>query len=106
MIFSSSMIILALIAMVLIAIGMGMVNAGVFKMVPGIVPEAVGGAAGWVGGLGALGGFIIPPLMGLFVDIFDMQGYNLGFIIFVILSVICIGIMIILKKRSSDEYGK
>jgi nitrate/nitrite transporter NarK len=30
-----------------------------------LVPHAVGGAAGWVGGLGALGGFVLPPIMGI-----------------------------------------
>lgn len=50
---------------VLIALGMGLQNAIVFKLVPTYVPDAVGGAAGWVGGLGAFGGFIIPPLMGI-----------------------------------------
>ncbi len=58
----------ALAGELLIAIGMGVGNAAVFKMVPKYVPEAVGGAAGLVGGLGALGGFIIPPFLGAVVD--------------------------------------
>ena len=45
---------------------MGLGNAAVFKMVPKYVPHAVGGASGLVGGLGALGGFVIPPVLGLF----------------------------------------
>ena len=45
---------------------MGLANAAVFKMVPKYVPHAVGGASGLVGGLGALGGFVIPPVLGLF----------------------------------------
>ncbi|MCL5946894.1 MAG: MFS transporter, partial [Chloroflexi bacterium] len=49
---------------VLIAIGMGLQNAIVFKLLPHYVPHAVGGASGWVGGLGALNGFILPPLLG------------------------------------------
>ena len=47
------------------AIGMGIQNAVVFKLIPVYVPRAVGGAAGWVGGLGAFGGFVIPPVMAL-----------------------------------------
>jgi len=101
MIVASSFIWLAIGAMIILAIGMGMVNAGVFKMVPGAVPEAVGGAAGWVGGLGALGGFIIPPLMGFFVDAYSILGYSLGFILFVILSLLCLGIVILLRKKES-----
>ncbi|MDP4979961.1 MAG: MFS transporter, partial [Desulfobacterales bacterium] len=52
---------------VILALGMGFANAAVFKLVPKYSPAAVGGAAGIVGGLGAFGGFVIPPLMGLFV---------------------------------------
>jgi NNP family nitrate/nitrite transporter-like MFS transporter len=48
-----------------VAIGMGLQNAIVFKFLPTYVPHAVGGAAGWVGGLGALGGFVLPPIMGI-----------------------------------------
>ena len=54
---------LALPGVILMAVGMGVTNAAVFKMVPQAVPQAVGGAAGWVGGLGAFGGFAIPPMM-------------------------------------------
>ena len=42
---------------------MGSQNAVVFKILPRSVPDAVGAAAGWVGGLGALGGFLIPLAM-------------------------------------------
>lgn len=55
---------LSLLATIAIALGMGLQNAIVFKLLPTYVPNAVGGAAGWVGGLGALGGFILPPVMG------------------------------------------
>lgn len=54
---------LSLAATLALAIGMGTQNGIVFKMVPLAVPDAVGGAAGWVGGLGALGGFLIPLAM-------------------------------------------
>ncbi|MCF8227792.1 MAG: MFS transporter [Bacteroidales bacterium] len=93
--FSADMI-TALIGLILVAIGMGVNNAGVFKLVPHYVKEAVGGAAGIVGGLGAFGGFVIPPLMGLFVDLQGVKGYSNGFIIFIVLAVfslICSGIL-------------
>ncbi|HUH98517.1 MAG TPA: MFS transporter, partial [Anaerolineales bacterium] len=51
----------------IMAIGMGTCNAAVFKLMPQYVPQAVGGASGWVGGLGAFGGFVIPPVLGYFV---------------------------------------
>ncbi len=49
---------------ILVAIGMGLQNAIVFKLLPHYIPHAVGGASGWIGGLGALNGFILPPLLG------------------------------------------
>ena len=78
---------LNLIGELVIALGMGIGNAAVFKMVPKYVPEAVGGASGWVGGLGALGGFIIPPILGAFVDVLGPVGYARGFFVYVVLGV-------------------
>ncbi len=75
----------ALAGELLIALGMGVGNAAVFKMVPKYVPEAVGGAAGLVGGLGALGGFVIPPFLGAVVDALGTHGYAGGFFAYVVL---------------------
>ncbi len=55
---------ISLAATLLVGAGMGLQNAIVFKLVPSYVPSAVGGASGWIGGIGALGGFVIPPVMG------------------------------------------
>jgi MFS transporter, NNP family, nitrate/nitrite transporter len=82
----------ALAGELLIAVGMGIANAAVFKMVPKYVPEAVGGAAGIVGGLGALGGFIIPPFLGAVVDALGPQGYAGGFFAYVVLAAMAIGV--------------
>ena len=71
----------------LIAAGMGLANAAVFKMVPKYVPHAVGGASGLVGGLGALGGFVIPPILGMFADAMGAQGYAGGFFTYVVLGI-------------------
>jgi MFS transporter, NNP family, nitrate/nitrite transporter len=71
-----------------IALGMGIGNAAVFKMVPKYVPDAVGGASGWVGGLGALGGFVIPPILGAFVDALGPVGYARGFFVYAVLGVV------------------
>jgi MFS transporter, NNP family, nitrate/nitrite transporter len=76
----------------LIALGMGIANAAVFKMVPKYVPDAVGGAAGLVGGLGALGGFIIPPFLGAVVDALGASGYAGGFFAYVLLAAMAVGI--------------
>jgi NNP family nitrate/nitrite transporter-like MFS transporter len=82
----------ALAGELLIAIGMGIANAAVFKMVPKFVPDAVGGASGIVGGLGALGGFIIPPFLGAVVDALGTQGYAGGFFAYVLLALLAIGV--------------
>ena len=75
-------------SVIVLACGMGFCNAAVFKLVPQIVPDAIGGTAGWIGGIGALGGFVIPPAMALFVNIFETTGYARGFLLFVLLGVI------------------
>jgi len=69
----------------------------VFKMVPQAVPHAVGGAAGWVGGLGALGGFVIPPVLGFAVRNLGKNGYAIGFIVFVFLALFSLSMAWILK---------
>jgi NNP family nitrate/nitrite transporter-like MFS transporter len=56
---------ISLAATIAVGLGMGLQNAIVFKLLPSYVPDAVGGASGWIGGLGALGGFVIPPIMGI-----------------------------------------
>ncbi len=89
---------LAVAGEVVMAIGMGVGNAAVFKLVPQEVPEAVGGAAGWVGGLGAFGGFAIPPIMGTFVRVEGEAGYAHGFVVYIGLALICIAIAEVLRR--------
>ncbi|GMV04622.1 MAG: MFS transporter [Gemmatimonadota bacterium] len=84
-------------AILLMGMGMGICNAGVFKLVPQAVPEAVGGASGWVGGLGAFGGFVIPPIMGFAVRQHDESGYPLGFVTFLVLALFALSLVWILK---------
>jgi len=74
---------LSLVAEIMMAAGMGVANAAVFKLVPQAVPQAVGGVSGWVGGLGAFGGFTLPPLLGTIVARQGVDGYGHGFWIFV-----------------------
>ena len=95
---------LALVAEMLLALGMGFANAAVFKLVPKYSPRAVGGAAGIVGGLGAFGGFVIPPLMGLFVKFKGSAGYSGGFVVFLglaLLALILFGVLYRAKESDS-----
>lgn len=89
---------LAVAAEFLMALGMGVGNAAVFKLVPQEVKEAVGGAAGWVGGLGAFGGFALPPVMGLFVKGLGPSGYAFGFSVFIALAVGSLGLGLLLQR--------
>lgn len=86
-------------AVVLLGIGMGIANAAVFKLVPFYVPKSIGGAASWVGGLGAFGGFVMPPIMGAIAGIFGSIGYAPGFVVFVGLSIINLAIIYVLFKN-------
>jgi MFS transporter, NNP family, nitrate/nitrite transporter len=89
---------LSLLGIVLMAVGMGVANAAVFKLMPQYVPQAVGGAAGWIGGLGAFGGFAIPPVLGIFVRLQGAQGYASGFLTFVLLALLALGMASVLRR--------
>ena len=66
----------------LISVAFGFNNGATMKLVPVYVSEGVGGANGWVGGFGAFGGFVFPPLMGRLVDLSPEHGYGWGFLLF------------------------
>ena len=89
---------LSLAAELLLAVGMGIGNSAVFKLVPQAVPRAVGGAAGWVGGLGAFGGFAIPPVLGAFVRSQGQSGYANGFILFAGLAIFSVALAYLMKQ--------
>jgi NNP family nitrate/nitrite transporter-like MFS transporter len=99
--FRSSVV--SLLGMMILAIGMGFSNAAVFKLVPKFMPGAVGGTAGIVGGLGAFGGFLIPILLGFSVKQIGMRGYPLGFVIFLVLSLIS---LLLIAALSTERNGK
>lgn len=94
---------LAFPGIVLLAFGMGVSNAGVFKILPQAVPQAVGGAAGWVGGLGAFGGFVIPPALAFAAQDLGPRGYAIGFIVFVFLALFALSMAWILKYMPDSE---
>lgn len=101
----SSSITLSVVGILILAIGMGAANAAVFKIVPKAVPHAIGGASGWIGGIGALGGFVIPPLMASFIDKSseNLTGYSTGFIVFIVLAFASLVILKIISKAQSKE---
>ncbi|HLN21072.1 MAG TPA: MFS transporter [Bacteroidales bacterium] len=90
---------LELTAIILLGTGMGFNNAAVFKLVPVCVPGAIGGAAGWIGGIGAFGGFVIPPVMGALVNLMGTSGYSAGFAIFLLLSIVSFFVVSGMRKQ-------
>lgn len=101
----SSALALSITGAVVMAVGMGIANAAVFKLVPLYVKNAVGGAAGWIGGLGAFGGFAIPPVMGAIVRSQGVSGYATGFVVFVGLALISLGMAYTLKRAHTPPVG-
>ena len=93
----SQAVIPAFVGMMVLGTGMGVANAAVFELVPKYVPDAVGGASGWIGGIGGAGTLLVLPILGVFVDIYGEIGYAWGFIVIVTLSSICVGVSILLK---------
>ncbi len=100
MVFATSAFGMAVTGQMILALGMGFANAAVFKLVPKYSPKSVGGAAGIVGGLGAFGGFVIPPLMGLFVKLNGTIGYSRGFMVFAVLALLALGLFVILHRSA------
>jgi nitrate/nitrite transporter NarK len=99
--FSSRSLDLSIIGEVIMAIGMGIANAAVFKLIPKYAPNAVGGASGLVGGLGAAGGLFIPPVLAYFVVIFGKIGFAYGFITYTIFGMISVIFSVFLLHRYS-----
>lgn len=93
----------SMVAILLLAVGMGITNAAIFKLVPQEVPQAVGGASGWVGGLGAFGGFTLPPLLGAIVASQGQSGYASGFFLFVLFSALSLGLAVLLARTHIAE---
>ncbi len=92
----------ALGAELIMALGMGFGNAAVFKLAPKFTPKAVGGAAGIIGGLGAFGGFVIPPLMGIIVRASGPAGHSQAFLILAVLSGMGLLLFALLRRAGAD----
>ncbi len=93
-------------ATLVVAAGMGLQNAIVFKLLPRFVPDAVGGASGWIGGLGAFGGFAIPPIFGAVTGaIGGDMGYAYGFLPFAALTLVALPVVGWLHRWSSRSHA-
>ncbi len=96
---------IAIIGILFLAVGMGVTNAAVFKILPKEVPHAIGGASGWVGGIGAFGGFVIPPVMASFIDKtgVNLGGFSKGFLVFSALAIVSILILAIFRMGAKKS---
>ncbi len=100
----SSGVTVSIIIVIVLAMGMGIVNGAIFKLVPHYVSDAVGGASGWIGGLGAFGGFALPPLMGAIAGKYGEAGYARGFIVFAVLAALNLLIIRAMMKENINRH--
>ncbi|BFI75840.1 nitrate/nitrite transporter [Sulfurisphaera ohwakuensis] len=75
----------SILAEIIMAIGMGIANGAVYKLVPKYSPDAVSGSSGLVGGLGSAGGLLIPPTMGYIASI---TNFPMAFTVFFSISIV------------------
>ncbi|SEH13346.1 MFS transporter, NNP family, nitrate/nitrite transporter [Natronorubrum sediminis] len=88
----------AIVATVTLGAGLGVASAAIYQLLPRYVPDAVGGASGLVGGLGGFGGFVVPPILGLFVDLQGVSGYATGFVVYLVVGLLALAIAVSLYR--------
>lgn len=93
--------IMAITMMLVATAAMGVGNGVVFQLVAEWFPEEIGVASGVVGACGAIGGFLLPLLVGIMKGVSD--SYELGFWLFAGLTVCAWGtVMVALQTNRSS----
>jgi len=93
--------IMAMTMMLVATAAMGVGNGVVFQLVAEWFPEEIGVASGVVGACGAIGGFLLPLLVGIMKGVSD--SYELGFWLFAGLTVCAWGtVMVALQTNRSS----
>lgn len=86
---------LATLGLFLVMALLGMGNGAVFQLVPQRFRAEIGIVTGIVGAAGGLGGFFLPTVLGFFKD---MAGtYAIGFFAFATLTVVCLGLLLVVR---------
>ncbi|NDI36028.1 MFS transporter [Chengkuizengella sediminis] len=88
-----------IIAIMILSLSSGIGNGVVFKVVPMVATTQTGVANGIVAATGSFGGFIPPLVIGFIIG--ATNSYTIGFILFSILSAVCL--IIILSKYNIEN---
>lgn len=90
------------VAMLSIALLLGLGNGAVFKLVAEYYPRKTGAVTGVVGATGGLGGFFPPLVMGAVRD--ATGSYAIGFVLLAVFAAACLLVnVLVLKRRPSQE---
>lgn len=94
-------IVLYTVAMLCIALLLGLGNGAVFKLVAEYYPRKTGAVTGIVGAAGGLGGFFPPLVMGTVRD--ATGSYSIGFALLALFAAGCLAVnLLVLRKRPSQ----
>ena len=93
----------AFIGQMLLALGMGVANAAVFKLVPRFTPKAVGGAAGIIGAWAPSADLSCRRSWAYIVRLNGEAGYSQGFVVLLGLSLAGLVLLMILKKYAETR---
>lgn len=89
-------------ALILItALGLGLGNGAVFKLVPQYFPKNTGLVTGIVGCAGGLGGFFPPLLLGMVKD--ATGTYAMGFILLTAFALACLAVVFNIRRRKARD---
>jgi NNP family nitrate/nitrite transporter-like MFS transporter len=91
-------LILATVFFLATAVGLGLGNGAVFKLVAQYFPKNTGLVTGIAGCAGGLGGFFPPLLLGMVKD--NTGNYVLGFVFLAVFSAVCLGVILMLRRQN------
>jgi len=91
------------ILMFVVGCGMGIGKASVYKYIPNYFPRDVGAVGGLVGMLGALGGFVLPPVFGLLGRLSGSP--QVAFVAMLVLTLVSLGWLhgVVLRIKAAER---